>query len=130
MKTVPLADWRLYFKFQLLDDYAPYLSAQFADLEFDFHERTLNGVQEQKPRWRLAVESMDGNMGELLGKMFVEAHFPPEAKRRMLELVGNLLKAMDSSMDGLDWMSPATRAEARKKIVEDHREDRLSRQVA
>ena len=68
LKTVPLADWRLYFKFHLLDDYAPYLSAQFADLEFDFHERTLNGVQEQKPRWRLAVESMDGNMGELLGK--------------------------------------------------------------
>jgi putative endopeptidase len=116
VKTVPVSDWRLYFKFQLLDDYAPYLSAQFADLEFDFHERTLNGVQEPKQRWRRAVESMDGNMGELLGRMFVEAHFPPEAKRRMTGLVANLLKAMDSSMDGLDWMSPATRAEARKKL--------------
>jgi len=116
VKTVPVSDWRLYFKFQLLDDYAPYLSAQFADLEFDFHGRTLDGVKEQKPRWRLAVESMNGNMGELLGKMFVEKYFPPEAKQRMLGIVGNLLKAMDQSMDGLDWMSAGTRAEARKKL--------------
>src|SRR5262249_6570783 len=84
VKTVPTADWRLYFKFKLLDAYAPVLSAQFADLEFDFHERTLNGVKEPRLRWRRAVESMDDNMGEMLGRMFVEAHFPPAAKQRML----------------------------------------------
>jgi putative endopeptidase len=117
VKTVPVADWRLYFKFQLLDDYAPMLSAQFADLEFDFHQRTLNGVKEPRPRWRRAVDSMDNNMGELIGRMFVEAHFPPEAKRRMLELVDNLLKTFDSSIDGLDWMSAQTRAEAKKKLA-------------
>jgi len=116
IKTVPVADWRLYFKFQLLDDYAPLLPAQFADLEFDFHKRTLNGIPEARPRWRDAVETMDTHMGELLGRRFVEAHFPPEAKRRMLELVGNLLKAFDTSIDGLDWMSAATRAEAKKKL--------------
>ncbi len=116
IKTVPVADWRLYFKFQLLDHFAPQLSAQFADLEFDFHQHTLNGVPEQKPRWKRAVGSMDDNMGELLGHMFVEAHFPPEAKRRMLELVGNLLKTFDTSIDGLEWMSPATKAEAKKKL--------------
>ena len=116
VKTVPVADWRLYFKFQLLDDYAPFLSAQFADLEFDFHQRTLNGVKEQRPRWRRAVDSMDNNMGEMIGRMFVEAHFPPEHKRRMLELVTNLLKTFDSSIDGLEWMSPATKAEAKKKL--------------
>jgi len=117
VKTVPVSDWKLYFKFQLLDDYAPLLSAQFADLEFDFHQRTLNGVPEQKPRWRLAVNSMDNNMGELIGRMFVDAHFPPEAKQRMLGLVDNLLKAFDTSIDGLEWMSPATRAEAKKKLA-------------
>ena len=117
VKTVPVSDWRLYFKFQLLDDYAPLLSAQFADLEFDFHQRTLNGVQEPRPRWRRAVDSMDNNMGELVGRMFVEAHFPPEAKRRMLELVNNLLKAFDTSIDGLEWMSADTRAEAKKKLA-------------
>jgi putative endopeptidase len=117
VKTVPIADWRVYFKFQLLDDYAPALSAQFADLEFDFHQRTLNGVPEPRPRWRRAVDSMDGNMGELVGKMFVESHFGAAAKERMLQLVGNLLAAFDSSIDALEWMSPATRGEAKKKLA-------------
>jgi predicted metalloendopeptidase len=117
VKTVPVSDWRAYFKFQLLDDYAPALSAQFADLEFDFHEKTLNGVEEPRPRWRRAVDSMDGNMGELIGRMFVESHFGAEAKGRMLELVGNLLKAFDTSIDGLEWMSPQTRAEAKTKLA-------------
>jgi putative endopeptidase len=57
---------------------------------------------------------MDSNMGELIGRMFVESHFGAEAKARMLALVGNLLKAFDTSIDGLEWMSPATRAEARR----------------
>ncbi|MBC8025964.1 MAG: hypothetical protein H7Y89_08230 [Steroidobacteraceae bacterium] len=116
VKTVPVADWRAYFKFQLLDDFAPVLTAQFADLEFDFHQRTLNGVPEPRPRWRRAVDTMDSSMGELVGRMFVEAHFGAEAKRRMLELVGNLLKAFESSIDGLEWMSAATRAEAKTKL--------------
>jgi endothelin-converting enzyme len=93
------------------------LSKQFADLQFDFREKTLNGVPEQRPRWRRALESMDGNMGELVGRMFVEAHFRPEAKARVLELVGNLLKAFDGSIDELEWMSTATRVEAKKKLA-------------
>jgi putative endopeptidase len=117
VKTVPVSDWRLYFKFQLLDDYAPALSREFADLEFDFKQRTLNGVPEPRPRWRQAVDSMDGNMGELVGRMFVEAHFSAEEKQRMLALVANLLKAFDTSIDGLEWMSPDTRAEAKKKLA-------------
>jgi putative endopeptidase len=116
VKTVPVADWRVYFKFQLLDEYAPALSKQFADLEFDFHQRTLNGVQEPRPRWRQAVDSMDETMGEVVGHMFVDAHFGAQAKQRMLELVGNLLKSFDSSIDGLEWMSAPTRAEAKKKL--------------
>src|SRR5690349_19676395 len=67
VKTVPISDWRVYFKFQLLDDYPPALSAQFADLEFNFHQKTLNGVLEPRPRWRRAVDAMDANMGELVG---------------------------------------------------------------
>jgi putative endopeptidase len=116
VKTVPVSDWRLYFKFQLLDRYAPALPAQFADLHFDFHERTLAGVPQAKPRWRLAVDTLDANIGEMVGKIWVEAHFPAEAKRRMLELVGNLVKAFDESIDGLEWMSAATRAEAKTKL--------------
>ena len=117
VKTVPVADWRVYFKFQLLDQYAPALPQQFADLHFGFHEHTLNGVEEQMPRWRQAVESMDDNMGELVGHMFVDAHFSAAAKQRVLDLVHNLLRAFDSSIDGLEWMSPDTRAEAKKKLA-------------
>jgi putative endopeptidase len=116
VKTVPVSDWRVYFKFQLLDAYAPALSAQFADLNFGFKQKTLNGVEEPRPRWRRAVDSMDNNMGELIGRMFVESHFGAEAKANTLALVGNLLKAFDSSIDGLEWMSPQTRAEAKKKL--------------
>jgi putative endopeptidase len=117
VKTVPVSDWRVYFKFHLLNAYAPALSAQFADLEFGFKQKTLNGVEEPRPRWRRAVDSMDNNMGELVGRMFVESHFGAEAKANMLALVGNLLKAFDSSIDGLEWMSPQTRAEAKKKLA-------------
>jgi endothelin-converting enzyme len=117
MKTVPMSDWRVYLKFHVLDRFAPVLSKQFADLQFDFREKTLNGVPEQRPRWRRALESMDGNMGELVGRMFVEAHFRPEAKARVIELVGNLLKAFDGSIDELEWMSTATRVEAKKKLA-------------
>ena len=117
VKTVPIADWRVYFKFQLLDDYAPLLPQQFAELEFDFHEKTLNGVPEPLPRWRRAVNAMDNNMGELIGKMWVESYFGAAAKRRMLELVANLIKAFDVSIDGLEWMSPPTRAEAKNKLA-------------
>jgi putative endopeptidase len=117
VKTVPVSDWRLYFKFQLLDTYAPALSKEYADLQFDFKQRTLNGVQEPRPRWRQAVDAMGSNMGELVGRMFVEAHFGAEAKQRMLALVSNLLKAFDSSIDGLEWMGPETRAEAKRKLA-------------
>ena len=131
VKTVPVADWRVYFKFQLLDDYAPALSAQFADLEFDFHQQHAERRARAAPALAPAPSiPWTTTMGELVGRMFVEAHFGAEAKARMLALVGNLLKAFDSSIDGLEWMSPATRAEAKTKLVEDHREDRLSRQVA
>jgi putative endopeptidase len=117
VKTVPVSDWRLYFKFQLLDGYAPALSKEFADLEFDFKQHTLNGALEPRPRWRQAVDSMGGNLGELVGRMFVEAHFGAEAKQRTLALVSNLLKAFDASIDDLAWMSPETRAEAKKKLA-------------
>jgi len=116
VRTVPVSDWRLYFKFQLLDNYAPALSKEFADLQFDFKQRTLNGIQEPRARWRQAVDAINTNMGELVGRMFVEVHFSAEAKQRMLALVSNLLKTFDSSIDGLEWMGPETRAEAKRKL--------------
>jgi predicted metalloendopeptidase len=113
----PIADWRIYFRFKLLDTYAPFMAQDYEQAEFDFHSRVLHGVKEQQPRWKRSVQTMDGAMGELIGKLYVAKNFSPEAKQRMLTLVGNLMKAFDRSIDNLEWMSPATKAEARKKLA-------------
>ncbi len=114
---VPLDDWRLYLKYKLVNEYAPSLSAPFVDAHFDLYGRTLKGIQENRPRWKRAVEAVDNTMGEIAGRLYVERHFKPEAKRRMDELVANLIKAYEISIDELDWMSPATRKQARAKLA-------------
>jgi putative endopeptidase len=116
VKGTPVADWRLYFKFRLLDAYAPYLAPEFEQANFEFSERALRGTPAQPPRWRRGVQLLDDSVGELLGRLYVERHFTPESRARVLALVGNLTRAFDASIDELDWMSPATRAEARRKL--------------
>ena len=117
VKSVPIAEWREYFRFKLIDGYAPYLSQSFVDLSFDFRQRQLRGLKEQKPRWKRAVLTLNEEMGQLVGKMYVEAHFSAESKKRVREIVDNLLKVYDTSLDGLDWMTPATKVEAKKKLA-------------
>jgi putative endopeptidase len=115
-RSVPAEHWREYFRFHLLDDYAPYLAQAFVDRQFDFRQRAIKGVQEQKPRWKRAVDTMDSLMGEMVGRLYVEQHFGPEAKARVRAIVENLLQTFDASIDELDWMSPATKLEARRKV--------------
>lgn len=114
---VPLDVWKEYFTFRLIDAYASVLSSQFDALHFDFYQKTLSGVAEPKPRWRRAVEAIDGVMGELLGKIYVREYFKPEAKARMEGLVENLKKAFEVRIQNLDWMSPATKHEALGKLA-------------
>ena len=114
---VSLDDWKLYMKYKLIDHYAPYLSSAYADLHFDLHSRTLKGVQENQPRWKRAVDAIDSSIGDIAGRLYVAEHFTPDAKRRMDELVGNLLMAYKASIDELDWMSPATKAAAQAKLA-------------
>lgn len=117
VKGTPVADWRLYFKFRLLDAYAPYLAADFERAHFDFRQAALRGVKEPEPRWRRGVKLLDESVGELLGHLYVERHFTPAARERVLQLVDNLLKAFDASIGELEWMSPETRAEAKRKLA-------------
>ncbi|MFO1426304.1 MAG: M13 family metallopeptidase [Steroidobacteraceae bacterium] len=117
VKSTPVADWKLYFKFHLLDAYAPYLSPQIEQAHFEFHERALRGVPQPPPRWQRGVEALGEAMGEMVGRQYVERNFPPEARTRMLQLVDNLTQAFAQSIDSLDWMSPATKAEARRKLA-------------
>jgi predicted metalloendopeptidase len=117
VQTVSVPDWKTYFRYKLVDNYAPFLSKDFDDLNFDFHSHTLNGIKEQKPRWKRGVGVLNGSLGEAVGKVYVTRYFTPEAKERIRTLVQNLLHTYDSSIDELDWMGPETRKQAKLKLA-------------
>ncbi|MGB6162516.1 MAG: M13 family metallopeptidase [Pseudonocardiaceae bacterium] len=116
LTTVPLAEWKSYLKFKLIDDLAPYLSNDFVTAHFEFHNRDLAGQQEMRPRWKRGVTAVNDAMGDLLGQRYVQRYFPPDSKRRIDALVGKLIDAYRSSIDGLDWMSATTKTEAKDKL--------------
>jgi putative endopeptidase len=112
-----LATLQSYFKWQLLREYAPYLSKAFVDENFGFYGTTITGVTENRPRWKIGVATVEGAIGEALGRQYVGKYFPAERKARMEELVKNLLAAYRESIDTLDWMGPQTRKEAQDKLA-------------
>jgi putative endopeptidase len=115
---VPVADWRAYFRYQLLNSYAPELPAKFVKLHFEFNDRTVSGIEELKPRWKQALDTMENAIGDLVGKLYVERHFRADAKRRIDQLVGNLEAAFAESIDSLEWMTPATKQKAHEKLAQ------------
>ena len=117
MHETPLADWKLYLKWQLLNSVANSLSAPFVEENFAFNEKYLAGTTEMKPRWKRCVESTDRYLGEALGQKYVERYFPPEAKARMQEMVRNLLAAMRDDILSRPWMSDDTKEKAMAKIA-------------
>ncbi|MDB5934865.1 MAG: peptidase, partial [Massilia sp.] len=112
-----LDTWKAYLQLHLIEAYANFLSKPFVDERFAFYGTTLSGVKEMQPRWKRAVGTVEGAMGESLGKLYVEKHFPAERKARMEVLVKNLLAAYKQSIETLDWMSPATKKEAQAKLA-------------
>ncbi len=112
-----IVQWQDYLRFKVLNAYAPYLPEAYEQLNFDFYQRTLSGQPKQQPRWKRAVNSINANIGELLGQLYVAKHFPPEAKARMVELVEQLIAAYRVSISELEWMSPATREKALEKLA-------------
>lgn len=117
VNELPVERWKPYLKASLLNGFAPFLSKAFVDAEFDFYRRTLRGVQEIQPRWKRAVNAINSNLGELIGKLYVERHFKPEAKARMDELVANMRQAFKEGIDGLEWMGPETKKQAQEKLA-------------
>lgn len=115
LESVPLDTWKDYLRFHIANEAAPWLSRDFADTRFDFFGKLVSGQQELEPRWQRSVQAVNRAMGEAVGKVYVERHFPPEAKRRMDELVRNVLAAFEASIDGLEWMSAETRTKAQEK---------------
>ena len=105
-----------YLTFQTLSNFAPVMGEEYFALWFGFFREGLSGVAEPRPQWKRAVASINGNMGELLGQLYVERHFKPEAKDRMDTLIKNLVKAYEKSITELDWMSEETKQQALVKL--------------
>jgi putative endopeptidase len=115
LEQVSLEDWKNYLRFRVLNDAASWLSDSFVQAKFEFFGQLVNGQQKLEPRWQRSVRGVDGALGEAMGQMYVAKYFAPEAKRRMNELVANLLQAFQTSLQELEWMSPATKAKAEEK---------------
>ncbi len=111
-----LDTWKTYLTWVALNNSASRLTTALDDQNFNFYSKTLSGVEEQRPMWRRGVNVVNGGLGEVVGKVYVKNHFPPEAKERMLELVGNLINAYEASIKDLDWMSDETKLEALDKL--------------
>jgi putative endopeptidase len=117
MDEVPLADWKAWLAWNAVDRAAPMLSKAFVDESFAFRGTVLSGTPENRPRWKRGVAMVEASLGEAVGKVYVERHFPPAAKQRMDGLVKNLVEAYRQSIDGLDWMSAETKVKARAKLA-------------
>lgn len=117
LKDVPLADWKNYLRWSVINTSAPRLSKAFVDANFNFYSKYLSGTKEQQPRWRVCVAATDGAVGEALGQEFVKKAFTPEAKARMNTLIDNLFVAFSDRLKNLDWMSDETKKEGLVKLV-------------
>ena len=117
LKSGSLDDWKTYLRWHLVHNEAPYLSSAFVNENFNFFGKALTGVKEIKPRWKRVVTTVDGEIGEALGKLFVAEHFPPQAKERAIEMINNLKEALAEDIKSLDWMDEPTKQEALKKLA-------------
>jgi putative endopeptidase len=113
----PVETLKAWQAFTAADQAAPYLSRPFVDARFEFRGKVLTGQQAQRPRWKRGVQLVDTQIGEALGKVYVQAYFPAESKAKMLALVGDIRTAMKSRIEQLDWMSPPTKAKALEKLA-------------
>lgn len=114
--TEPLDTWKAWASWRIIHSRAPYLTAALVDENFAFYGKTLTGAEENRERWKRGVSLVQDLLGEAVGKLYVERHFPAEAKARMQALVENLQEAYRRNIADLDWMSPETRQAALRKL--------------
>ena len=107
---------KAYFAWNVINTAAGYLSSNFVNANFEFYGRTLSGAEQLRPRWKRVTATVDGAMGEALGQLYVERFFPPEAKKRMVDLVDNLKEAFKDRINNAEWMNDATKARAIEKL--------------
>ncbi len=116
LKRLDMQTIKDYLSFNLLNSAAPYLSDEIGEASFEFYGKAMSGKQQQQPRWKRSLAIPNGSLSEAVGEMYVAKYFPAEYKTRMIELVGNLQKALSIHIDNLDWMSDETKAKAQEKL--------------
>ena len=112
----PLAQWQAWLALRTASACADYLNDAVVQQDFDFYGRTLSGTPQIKDRWKRGVALVEACVGEAVGRLYVERHFPASSKERMITLVTNLVEAYRQSISTLDWMGPATRERALTKL--------------
>ncbi|HLO67994.1 MAG TPA: M13 family metallopeptidase, partial [Holophaga sp.] len=117
MASEPLEVWKDYLAYHTLTRFSQVLPRAFREESFAFEGKVLGGQQEERARWKRAVEGVDRVLGEAVGKIYVARHFPPEAKRQMDVMVKNIIVAMDQRLANLAWMDPGTKEQARAKLA-------------
>jgi putative endopeptidase len=116
LADVSIADWQSYLRWHLINFAAPYLSSDFAEQDFHFFSRVLQGSKEMKPRWKRISEKTDASLGEALGQLYVEKYFPPAAKAKANQMVTDLRVAFRDRIRQLTWMSDETKQNAYAKL--------------
>jgi putative endopeptidase len=114
--STPLEDWKDWLAFHTIEQYAPVLPKTFADEEFSFWGKTLNGVSVQQPRWKRAVAVTNAHLPSEVGHLYVQRYFPPEVKAQVQAMVSNLIAVYRHRLEGIIWMAPATKAQAIAKL--------------
>lgn len=116
LNTTDLNTIKAYLAWNVINEAAPFLSSEFVNANFNFYGKVLSGKEENKPRWKRVVSTVDGCLGEAVGQLYVEKYFPAEAKDRMMKLVGNLQTALGERIADASWMSDATKKLAKEKL--------------
>ena len=116
IKDVSVEDWKIFFRWKLINNTANYLSSDFVNQNFEFYSKELSGQKQMQPRWKRVLNNTSGALGEAIGQLYVEKYFPAEAKEKMLDLVNNLKAALSVRIKELDWMTEATKKAAKEKL--------------
>jgi endothelin-converting enzyme/putative endopeptidase len=117
LKSTPMSDWETYFVFHLIHGQAMVMPGKFTQENFAFYGKYLTGQKEESPRWKRCVRAADGDLGEALGKAYVDQVFGADGKQRTLAMVHNIEAAMKQDLEALDWMTPATKKRALEKLA-------------
>jgi putative endopeptidase len=112
-----LDTWKDWLAYHMIEDYAGFLSSNFADERFDFFGKTLSGAPQQRPRWQRGIAIVNRELGDDVGQIYAQKYFPPESKAQAQAMVTNIIAAFRKRIEALDWMDPKTKAEAQEKLT-------------